>query len=46
MRGSEGASLFDHLVGPGEQRGWHLHPKSPSRIEIDFQNEVSRLLDW
>jgi hypothetical protein len=29
------ASLFDHLVSAGEQRGWYFQAEFPSRFEID-----------
>jgi hypothetical protein len=35
---------FDHLVGAGKQRCWHLEAEAPSRLEIDDELESSRLL--
>jgi hypothetical protein len=38
-------SLFDHLVGAGEQRGWHLEAERVGGLEVDHQLELGRLLD-
>src|SRR5512132_611351 len=38
-------SLFDHLVGPGEQRRWDRHAQRLGRLEVDDQLELGRLLD-
>jgi hypothetical protein len=39
-------SLFDHLVGAGEQRRRHLEAKRPScGLEVDHELELGRLLD-
>jgi hypothetical protein len=40
------ASLFDHLVGVGEQRGWNSDAKRPGGLEIDDELEFSRRLNW
>src|SRR5262249_39889074 len=39
------ASLFDHLVGTGEQRGRHFEAKRLRGFEIDHQLEFGWLLD-
>jgi hypothetical protein len=39
------ASLFDHLVGAGEQRGRHCEAKCLRRLEIDDQFELGWLLN-
>jgi hypothetical protein len=39
------SSSFDHLVGQGEQRWWHLQAEAPGRLEIDDKLEFGRLLD-
>src|SRR6266516_2042544 len=36
---------FDHLVGSGEQRGWHGEAKCPSGSKIDDQFKCRRLLE-
>src|SRR6516165_7884914 len=38
-------SLFDHLVGAGEKRRWHLKAECPRGLEIDRQPEFRWLLD-
>ena len=38
------ASLFDHLVGAGEQRWWNLEAERLRGLEIDEQLEPCRLL--
>src|SRR5215470_16137165 len=40
------ASLFDHLVGTGEQRGQHFEAKRLRGFEINHQLEFGWLLDW
>ena len=37
--------LFDHLVGAGEQRGWHGEAERLCGLEIDHQFEFGRLLN-
>src|SRR5262249_1361447 len=37
--------LFDHLVGAGEQRGWHLEAERLGGIEIDHELELGQLDD-
>src|SRR5215472_8584751 len=37
---------FDHLVGAGEQRRWHIEAERPSGVEVDHQLELGRLHDW
>jgi hypothetical protein len=39
------ASLFDHLVGAGEQRGRDSEAQRLGRSEIDYQLELGGLLD-
>ena len=39
------ASLFDHLVGAGEQRGRHGEAEHPGGLDIDDQLELGRLHD-
>src|SRR5215831_4232017 len=39
------AHSFDHLVGAGEHRRWHLEPERFRRLEIDNQLELRRLLN-
>ena len=36
---------FDHLVGAGEQRRWHLEPERIRGLEVDDKLELGRLLD-
>jgi hypothetical protein len=38
-------TLFDHLVGLGEQRGRHGEAEAVSSLHIDHQLELGRLLD-
>src|SRR6185503_5246336 len=40
------AFSFDHLVGTGEQRGWHFEAERLGSRQIDDEIELSRLLDW
>jgi hypothetical protein len=37
------ASLFDHFVGVGEQRGWHGEAEYPGGLGVDDQLELVRL---
>src|SRR6266498_4461948 len=37
--------LFDHLIGAGEQRRWHLEAESLSGLEVDDQFVLGRRLD-
>ena len=39
------ASLFDHLVGAGEQCGWHDEAERLCGFEVDGENETDWLLD-
>ena len=39
------ASLFDHLVGAGEQRRRHVQAERPRGLEIDYQFELGWLLN-
>jgi hypothetical protein len=32
-------TLFDHLVGNGEQVSWHLYAKRARRLEVDDEFE-------
>jgi hypothetical protein len=38
------APLFDHLVGAGEQRRWHVEAERPCSPEVDDQLELGRCL--
>src|SRR5215831_17692885 len=38
-------SLFDHLVGAGEQRWWHVEPERLAGFEVDYEIKLRRLLD-
>ena len=38
-------ALFDHFVGAGEKRRWHLKAECPRGLEIDRQPEFRWLLD-
>src|SRR5262245_13177386 len=38
-----GVGLFDHLVGPGEQRDWHGEAEPPGRFEVHHQLEIHLL---
>src|SRR5712672_1958701 len=38
-------SSFDHLVGAGEQRGWHSEAEGLGGRQIDHELELGRLLD-
>ena len=52
MHRSKTASLFDHLVGTGEQHRWHFEAERFRSLEIDTQLEFGRvgqtgyLPDW
>ena len=37
--------LFDHLVGAGEQRRWHVEAERSGGRQIDDQFELARLHD-
>src|SRR5438552_4274075 len=39
------AHSFDHLVGAGEQRGWHGEAEGLGSLEIDHKFEFDRLHD-
>src|SRR6476620_10015691 len=39
------ASLFDHLVGTREQRGWHRYSDRLGGLEVDHQLKFCRLLN-
>jgi hypothetical protein len=39
------AASFDHLVGTGEQRGWHGKAERLRGFEVDHQFKIRRLLD-
>ena|SRR5258705_135497 len=45
MRRSKSTSLFDHLVGAGQQRRWHDDAKRLCGLQIDHQVEFGRLFD-
>jgi hypothetical protein len=45
MQRSKKHSLFDHLVGAGEQRGRHVETKRLCSLEVDDNIETGRLLD-
>ena len=42
----QGSSLFDHLVGAGEQRRWDVEAERLGGLEVDHQLELGRLLHW
>jgi len=42
---SRAASLFDHLISAGEQRGWHLETERLRGLEVDHQLELGRVYD-
>src|SRR5262249_31481932 len=37
---------FDHLVGAGEQSGWHIDAENTGGLSVDHQLELGRLHDW
>src|SRR5215471_12550632 len=39
------ARLFDHLVGPNEQRRWHSEAERLGRLEVDYHEHLGRKLD-
>src|SRR5262249_60647150 len=39
------ARLFDHLIGEGEQRGWHSETEYPGGLRVDDQLELAGLHD-
>jgi hypothetical protein len=39
-------SSFDHLVGAGEQRLWHVNSQRLGSLHIDDQCETGWLFDW
>src|SRR5688572_18332077 len=39
------SSLFDHLVGAGEQCHWNIEAESLSGLEVNIQGNFRRLLD-
>jgi hypothetical protein len=41
-----GPVSFDHLVGTGEQRGWHGEPEGLGGLQIDGQLVLARLINW
>jgi len=41
-----GRSLFDHLVGGGDQRLWDHQTKRLRGLEIDHKLELGWLFDW
>jgi hypothetical protein len=43
LRRSEGMSLFDHLVGVGEQAGPNGEAERPRGLELDEEIEFRRL---
>jgi hypothetical protein len=40
------ALLFDHLVGAGEQDGWHDEAERLGGLEVDASSYFVRLLEW
>jgi hypothetical protein len=40
------ARLFEHLVGASEQHRWHVEAQRLRGIEVDYQLEFGRLLNW
>src|SRR5207245_744172 len=40
------AHSFDHLIGAGEKRRWHVEAKRLRGAEVDHQLELGRLHDW
>ena len=45
ISGAANCSLFDHLVGAGEQRRRHCEAKHPGCLRVDDQLELGRLHD-
>ena len=45
VRRSKSTSLFDHLVGAGQQRRWHDDAKRLCGLQIDNQLELRGLLN-
>jgi hypothetical protein len=37
--------LFDHLIGANQKRFWDCEPECIRGLEVDYQLELSRLLD-
>src|SRR5262245_456135 len=40
---AKAASLFDHLIGEGEQRGWHGEPEYSGGLRVDDQFKLADL---
>src|SRR5262245_21618620 len=40
---AKAASLFDHLIGEGEQRGWHGEPEYSGGLCVDDQFKLADL---
>ena len=41
-----GTGLFDHLIGALLQKEWNIDPKRPSGLQVYYQLDLSRKLDW